>query len=84
MLAITHLVVSLLLIQVLMLDRNDSFVALTFGVFIAMGNFLPSFLTATHGLTQTDAGARTAGFVVMATLARPLGAGQALDRHALP
>lgn len=49
------------------------FYFVTFGGFIAMGNFLPSFLTATHGLTQTDAGARTAGFVVMATLARPLG-----------
>lgn len=32
--AITHLAVSLLLIQLLMLDRNDSFVALTFGVLI--------------------------------------------------
>lgn len=49
------------------------FYFVTFGGFIAMGNFLPSFLTATHGLTQTDAGARTAGFVIMATLARPLG-----------
>jgi len=49
------------------------FYFVTFGGFIAMGNFLPSFLTATHGLTQTDAGARTAGFVVMATVARPLG-----------
>jgi len=34
MLAITHLVVSLLLIHMLTLNRNDSFVALTFGVFI--------------------------------------------------
>jgi hypothetical protein len=34
MLAITHLAVSLLLIHLLMLDRNDSFVALTFGVLI--------------------------------------------------
>jgi hypothetical protein len=34
MLSITHLVVSLLLIQILMLDRNDAFVALVFGVFI--------------------------------------------------
>jgi len=49
------------------------FYFVTFGGFIAMGNFLPSFLTATHGLTQTYAGARTAGFVVMATVARPLG-----------
>jgi len=34
MLALTHLIVALLLIQVLMLDRNDAFVALVFGVFI--------------------------------------------------
>jgi hypothetical protein len=34
MLALTHLVVSLLLIQLMMLDRNDAFVALLFGVFI--------------------------------------------------
>ncbi|MBE0518740.1 MAG: hypothetical protein IH630_05885 [Thermoplasmata archaeon] len=34
MLAITHLAVSLLLIQLLSLDRNDSFVALMFGVVI--------------------------------------------------
>lgn len=32
--AVTHLVVSLLLIQLLTLDRNDAFVALTFGVLI--------------------------------------------------
>ena len=34
MLALTHLIVALLLIQILMLDRNDAFVALVFGVFI--------------------------------------------------
>lgn len=34
MLSITHLVVSLLLIQFLNLDRNDAFIALVFGVFI--------------------------------------------------
>jgi hypothetical protein len=34
MLAVTHLIVSLLLINLLTLDRNDSFVALLFGVFI--------------------------------------------------
>jgi hypothetical protein len=34
MLSITHLVVSLLLIQLLNLDRNDAFIALVFGVFI--------------------------------------------------
>jgi hypothetical protein len=34
MISITHLVVSLLLIQLMNLDRNDAFVALVFGVFI--------------------------------------------------
>jgi len=34
MIAITHLVVSLLLIELLTLDRNDAFVAILFGVFI--------------------------------------------------
>jgi NNP family nitrate/nitrite transporter-like MFS transporter len=34
---------------------------------------MPSLLKEVFQLTPTDAGARTAGFVVMATLARPLG-----------
>src|SRR5512137_378254 len=34
MLSITHIVVSLLLIQLMSLDKNDAFVALLFGVFI--------------------------------------------------
>lgn len=34
MIALTHLVVSLLIIELLHLDRNDAFVALVFGVFI--------------------------------------------------
>src|SRR4030066_378891 len=34
MLALTHIVASLLLIQLMTLDRNDAFVALLFGVFI--------------------------------------------------
>lgn len=34
MLAVTHIIVSLLLIQLLTLDRNDAFIALMFGVFI--------------------------------------------------
>jgi hypothetical protein len=40
MIAITHLVVSVLLIQLLSLDRNDSFVALMFGVFIDFDHLL--------------------------------------------
>jgi len=34
MLSITHIVVTLLLIQLLTLDRNDAFIAMLFGVFI--------------------------------------------------
>lgn len=34
MLSITHIIVSLLLIQLMTLDKNDAFVALLFGVFI--------------------------------------------------
>lgn len=40
MLAVTHLVVSLLLISLLNLDRNDTFVALLFGVFIDVDHLL--------------------------------------------
>jgi NNP family nitrate/nitrite transporter-like MFS transporter len=61
-----------------LIDRPVSWVLIlfyfvTFGGFVAMGNFLPSLLTSNYGLTIADAGARTAGFVIMATLARPLG-----------
>jgi NNP family nitrate/nitrite transporter-like MFS transporter len=46
---------------------------LTFGGFVAMAIYLPTFLTEMFNLTPADAGRRTAGFVVLATLARPLG-----------
>jgi NNP family nitrate/nitrite transporter-like MFS transporter len=49
------------------------FYFVTFGGFVAMGSFLPAFLTSSYGLTQADAGGRTAGFVLRATLARPVG-----------
>lgn len=39
MLATTHLIASLLLIQLMSLDRNDAFVALIFGVFIDVDHF---------------------------------------------
>ena len=62
----------------LLVDRPVSWVLIlfyfvTFGGFVAMGAFLPTLLVSEYGLSGTDAGARTAGFVVMATLARPLG-----------
>lgn len=61
-----------------LVDRPVSWVLVlfyfvTFGGFVAMGNFLPSLLVSSYGLTPADAGARTAGFVVMATAARPVG-----------
>lgn len=46
---------------------------LTFGGFVAMGVYLPIFLTEIFKLTPKDAGFRTAGFIVLATVMRPLG-----------
>jgi NNP family nitrate/nitrite transporter-like MFS transporter len=46
---------------------------LTFGGFVAMAIYLPIFLTETFNLPRTDAGLRTAGFVVLATAMRPVG-----------
>jgi len=46
---------------------------LTFGGFVAMGVYLPIFLTEMFKLTPQDAGLRTAGFVVLATTMRPVG-----------
>ncbi len=46
---------------------------LTFGGFVAMGVYLPIFLTEMFKLTPQDAGMRTAGFVVLATVMRPIG-----------
>src|SRR6266568_8158527 len=46
---------------------------LTFGGFVAMAVYLPIFLTEMFKLTPQDAGMRTAGFVVLATIARPIG-----------
>jgi NNP family nitrate/nitrite transporter-like MFS transporter len=49
------------------------FYFLTFGGFVAFSIYLPTLLRDLFGLTPTDAGARTAGFVVLATLMRPVG-----------
>lgn len=47
--------------------------AITFGAFVALGLYLPVLLNQSYGLTPTDAAARAAGFVLLATLVRPLG-----------
>lgn len=49
------------------------FYFLTFGGFVALALYMPTFLREIFSLSATDAGARTAGFVVLATLMRPVG-----------
>jgi nitrate/nitrite transporter NarK len=50
-----------------------AFYFLTFGGFVAFSIYLPTLLRVQFGLTPADAGFRAAGFVVLATLMRPLG-----------
>ena len=50
-----------------------AFYFLTFGGFVAFSIYLPTLLRAQFGLSPADAGFRAAGFVVLATLMRPLG-----------
>src|SRR5262249_51694627 len=50
-----------------------SFYFLTFGGFVAFSIYLPTLLKDQFQLTPADAGFRTAGFVVLATVLRPLG-----------
>jgi MFS transporter, NNP family, nitrate/nitrite transporter len=47
--------------------------AITFGGFVAFGVYLPTFLTDVYDLEVGDAAARAAGFIVLATAARPVG-----------
>jgi NNP family nitrate/nitrite transporter-like MFS transporter len=49
------------------------FYFLAFGGFVAMFLYLPKLLTAEYDLTKTDAGARAAGFALLAVVGRPLG-----------
>ncbi len=51
----------------------SAFYFLTFGGFVAFSIYLPLLLKDQFGFTPADAGFRTAGFVVLATLARPMG-----------
>jgi MFS transporter, NNP family, nitrate/nitrite transporter len=45
----------------------------TFGGFVAFSIYLPTYLRDAFGLSPGDAGFRAAGFVVLATLLRPIG-----------
>lgn len=49
------------------------FYFITFGCFVAFTVYLPNFLVSHFQLDKVDAGMRTAGFILLATLARPLG-----------
>jgi NNP family nitrate/nitrite transporter-like MFS transporter len=49
------------------------FYFLAFGGFVAMFLYLPKLLTGEHDLTKADAGARAAGFALLAVVGRPLG-----------
>jgi MFS transporter, NNP family, nitrate/nitrite transporter len=55
------------------------FYFVTFGGFVAIGSYLPTLLVGAFGLQPADAAARASGFVVVATLARPVG-GMLADR----
>jgi MFS transporter, NNP family, nitrate/nitrite transporter len=55
--------------------------AITFGGFVALGAYLPTYLQETYALTTADAAARTGGFIVLAVVARPVG-GWLADRYA--
>jgi NNP family nitrate/nitrite transporter-like MFS transporter len=51
----------------------------TFGGFVAMFLYLPRILVSVYELSKSDAGARAAGFALLAVLARPVG-GMLADR----
>lgn len=49
------------------------FYFITFGSFVAFTVYLPNFLVTHFELAKVDAGLRTAGFILLATLMRPIG-----------
>ena len=53
--------------------QNILLYAVAFGGFVAFATYLPTLLTTTYGFTQTEAGVRTAGFALVAVVARPVG-----------
>jgi MFS transporter, NNP family, nitrate/nitrite transporter len=57
--------------------------AITFGGFVAFGVYLPTYLRDIYGLSAPDAAARAGGFILLATLARPVG-GLLSDRSGAP
>ena len=58
--------------------------AVGFGGFVAFSVYLPTYLKNAYGLTQSDAALRTAGFVVLAVLMRPVGGWLSDKFHPVP
>jgi NNP family nitrate/nitrite transporter-like MFS transporter len=58
--------------------------AVGFGGFVAFSVYLPAYLRTAYHLSQNDAALRTAGFVVLAVIARPIGGWLADRLHPVP
>ncbi|WP_052487103.1 nitrate/nitrite transporter [Gordoniibacillus kamchatkensis] len=65
--------------QIRSVSRNSKlwllslFYFITFGSFVAFTVYLPNFLVGSFHLDKADAGFRTAGFIALCTLVRPIG-----------
>jgi NNP family nitrate/nitrite transporter-like MFS transporter len=58
--------------------------AVNFGGFVAFSVYLPAYLRTSYDLPISDAAMRTAGFVVLAVVARPIGGWLADRLHPVP
>ncbi|GAB3159239.1 NarK/NasA family nitrate transporter [Micromonospora sonneratiae] len=58
--------------------------AVGFGGFVAFSVYLPAYLRTAYGLEAGDAAIRTAGFVVLAVIARPIGGWLSDKLHPVP
>ncbi|MBO4208250.1 MFS transporter [Micromonospora echinofusca] len=58
--------------------------AVGFGGFVAFSVYLPAYLRTAYGLDTADAALRTAGFVALAVVARPVGGWLADRLHPVP
>lgn len=58
--------------------------AISFGGFVAFSVYLPAYLRTAYDLSAGDAAVRTAGFVVLAVVARPVGGWLADRIHPVP
>jgi NNP family nitrate/nitrite transporter-like MFS transporter len=64
--------------------RLSALYAVGFGGFVAFSVYLVTYLKNAYGLTQVDAASRTAGFVVLAVIARPVGGWLSDKFHPIP